>query len=97
MKLFQMMKTAHVLNTFFSNVISRLNIPMLVANDPIFDNISDSLNKLIVKNRKDPSILTIPVDTGRKLNVYKTFRRHPGRLTLVLIRLLLTRNFHQFY
>ena len=22
----------------------------------------------------------MPVDTGRKLNVHKTFRRHPGRL-----------------
>ena len=28
--------------------------------------------------------LTIPVDTGRKLNVHKTFRRHPGRLLNVL-------------
>ena len=26
----------------------------------------------------------IPVDTGRKLNVYKTFRRRPGRLLNVL-------------
>ena len=26
----------------------------------------------------------IPVDTGRKLNVYKTFRRCPGRLLNVL-------------
>ena len=25
-----------------------------------------------------------PVDTGRKLNVYKTFRRRPGRLLNVL-------------
>ena len=25
-----------------------------------------------------------PLDTGRKLNVYKTFRRHPGRLLNVL-------------
>ena len=25
-----------------------------------------------------------PVDTGRKLNVHKTFRRHPGRLLNVL-------------
>ena len=25
-----------------------------------------------------------PVDTGRKLNVHKTFRRHPGRLLYVL-------------
>ena len=27
---------------------------------------------------------TIPVDTGRKLNVHKTFRRRPGRLLKVL-------------
>ena len=26
----------------------------------------------------------IPVDTGRKLNVHKTFRRRPGRLLKVL-------------
>ena len=25
-----------------------------------------------------------PVDTGRKLNVHKTFRRHPGHLLNVL-------------
>ena len=28
--------------------------------------------------------LTYPVDTGRKLNVHKTFRRRPGRLLNVL-------------
>ena len=27
-----------------------------------------------------------PVDTGRKLNVHKTFRRRPGRLLNVLCR-----------
>ena len=27
---------------------------------------------------------TIPLDTGRKLNVHKTFRRRPGRLLNVL-------------
>ena len=33
-------------------------------------------------NKKSP--LVIPVDTGRKLNVHKTFRRRPGRLLNVL-------------
>ena len=28
--------------------------------------------------------IVIPVDTGRKLNVHKTFRRRPGRLLNVL-------------
>ena len=32
-----------------------------------------------------------PVDTGRKLNVYKTFRRRPGRLLNVLCTLNLRR------
>ena len=27
-----------------------------------------------------------PVDTGRRLNVHKTFRTHPGRLLNVLLR-----------
>ena len=29
-------------------------------------------------------IITVPVDTGRKLNVHKTFRRRPGHLLNVL-------------
>ena len=29
-------------------------------------------------------VILIPVDTGRKLNVHKTFRRRPGRLLNVL-------------
>ena len=28
--------------------------------------------------------ILVPVDTGRKLNVHKTFRRRPGRLLNVL-------------
>ena len=32
---------------------------------------------------------TFPVDTGRKLNVHKTFRRRPGRLLNVLCTLIL--------
>ena len=30
------------------------------------------------------SFTIIPIDTGRKLNVHKTFRRRPGRLLNVL-------------
>ena len=29
-------------------------------------------------------MINIPVDTGRKLNLHKTFRRRPGRLLNVL-------------
>ena len=30
------------------------------------------------------NFVALPVDTGRKLNVHKTFRRRPGRLLNVL-------------
>ena len=49
--------TAQVLNTFLSNLVGSLNIPEYVTNDPISDNISDPTIELIVKYRKDPSIL----------------------------------------
>ena len=41
--------TAQVLNTFFSNIVDSLNIPEHVTNDPISNNISDPIIKLIVK------------------------------------------------
>ena len=41
--------TAQVLNTIFSNIVDSLNIPECVTNDPISDNISDLIIKLIVK------------------------------------------------
>ena len=47
------------MNTLFSNIVGSLNIPEYVTNDPISDNISDPIIKLIVKYRKHPSILTI--------------------------------------
>ena len=47
------------MNTFFSNIVGSLNFPEYVINDPISDNISDPIIKLIVKYRKHPSILTI--------------------------------------
>ena len=59
MEMFQMMETAQVSNTFFSNVVGSLNIPEYVTNDAISDNISDPIIKLIVKYRKYPRILTI--------------------------------------
>ena len=47
------------MNTFFSNIAGSLNTPEYVTNNPISDNISDPIIKLIVKYRKHPSILTI--------------------------------------
>ena len=41
--------TAQVSNAFFSNIVGSRNIPEYVTNDPISDNISDPIIKLIVK------------------------------------------------
>ena len=50
MKLFQMMKTQLTFRIpFFSNIVGSRNIPEYVTNDPISDNISDPIIKLIVK------------------------------------------------
>ena len=44
MKLFQMMKTQLTfLIPFFSNIVGSRNIPEYVTNDPISDDISDSI------------------------------------------------------
>ena len=56
---FKLLFFFQVLNTFFSNIVGSLNIPEYVTNDPISENISDPVIKLIVKYRKHPSILTI--------------------------------------
>ena len=43
---------------------------------------------MIVRKRySTPIFKALPVDTGRKLNVHKTFRRRPGRLLNVLCTL----------
>ena len=49
--------------------------------------------------RNQYKIISNPVDTGRKLNVHKTFRRRPGRLLNVLCTFNLRcigKYFHQF-
>ena len=50
---------ANVLNTFFSNIVTNLKIPEYADYDPIANNISDSILKVIVRYRNHPSILTI--------------------------------------
>ena len=51
--------TAHVLNTFFSNIISNLEIPVYTKCDRLSEFINDSVLKSIVKYRNHPSILKI--------------------------------------
>ena len=51
--------TADVLNTFFFNIVTNLKIPEYADYDPITNNISDPILKVIVKYRNHSSILTI--------------------------------------
>ena len=43
----------------FSNIVGSLNIPECVTNDPLSDNVSESIIKLIVKYRKHPRKINI--------------------------------------
>ena len=65
--------TAQVLNTFFLNIVGSLNIPEYITNDPVSDNISDPIIKLIVKYRKHPSILTIGEACTERKKKYAAF------------------------
>ena len=54
---------------------SQLTKSKLSCNQEISNNYNFLISHIILEN---------PVDTGRKLNVHKTFRRRPGRLLNVL-------------
>ena len=47
------------MNTFFSNIVSNLNIPEYPVNDPFIDNINDPILKTIFKYKNHPSIKAI--------------------------------------
>ena len=51
--------TAKILNTFFSNIVSHLNIKEYSKCEPLANNISNSVLKCVVKYRNHPSIFTI--------------------------------------
>ena len=51
--------TAHVLNIFFSNIVANFKIPEYADYDPVANNISDPILKLIVRYRNHRIILTI--------------------------------------
>ena len=52
-------EVAEVLNTFFSNTVSNLNIPEYPVNDPFIDNINDPILKAIFKYKNHPSTKAI--------------------------------------
>ena len=43
----------------FSNIVGSLNIPECVTNDPLSDNVTESIIKLIAKYRKRPRKINI--------------------------------------
>ena len=49
-------KTANLLNTFFSTIISNLNIPEYLVIDPIFNDINDPVLKSVLNYKDHPSI-----------------------------------------
>ena len=59
--------TAKVLNTFFSNIVSNINIAEYSNCKPLANNISDPVLKCVVKYRNHPSILAIG----------EVFNKHP--------------------
>ena len=60
--------TAKVLNTFFSNIVSNLNIPEYSNCEPLANNISDPILKCVVKFKKSKN---------RKIEKSKNLIFHP--------------------
>ena len=48
-------ETADVLNTFFSNIVSNLNLPEYPISNPYYNKIRDPVLKAIVKYKDHPS------------------------------------------
>ena len=65
-------KTANVLNTFFSTVISSLNIPEYPVSDSISNDINDLVLKSILKYKDHPSIKAIE-KISKLNNLFKFF------------------------
>ena len=66
-------KTATVLNSFFSNFITSLNIPQYNETEPVSQNINDLLIAAIVKYRSHPSIIAIKDKCNSDLNFNFSF------------------------
>ena len=61
-------KTAFVLNEFFSNIVTTLVIPQYNETEPVSHNIGDSLIKAIVKYRFHPSIVAMQKNCNSDLS-----------------------------
>ena len=66
-------ETAKVLNEFFANVVTNLNIPQFNQIDRTSENIRDPVIKAIVKYRAHPSIIAIKENCTSKSNFNFSF------------------------
>ena len=66
-------ETAKVLNEFFANIVTNLNIPQFNQIDRTSENISDPVIKAIVKYRAHPSIIAIKENCTSKSNFNFSF------------------------
>ena len=66
-------ETAEVLNEFFSNVVTKLNILQFNKIDRTSENISDPLIKAIVKYRAHRTVITIRENCTSKSNFNFSF------------------------
>ena len=67
-------KIAESLNSFFSNIVKSLKIPEYRShNNSLFENVFDSILKIILKYRNHPSTLTIGEVCKNKSNKQPIF------------------------
>ena len=66
---------AKVLNTFFSNIVSNLNIVEYTNYEPLANNISDPVLKCVVKYRNHPSILALGEVCNKHLRLAFSFSK----------------------
>ena len=71
-------KTANILSTFFSTIISNLNIPEYPVPDPISNDINDPVLKSILKYKDHPSIKAIE-KISKLNNLFKFSNAEKGK------------------
>ena len=64
---------ANVLNTFFSNIVSNLNLPEYPISNPYYNKIRDPVLKAILKYKDHPSIK--PIERVPKLKDFFNFSK----------------------
>ena len=67
--------TAKVLNTFFSNIVSKLKIPQNIQTETLANNISDPVLKCVVKYKNHSSILTVGEVCNKHLRLPFSFSK----------------------